>query len=317
MVTSDAVVMATGGFSNDPAMLDAVLAEAGRPVIPSLCGGGPDAFGDGHRLLARLGSQLVNMDNLWYYPVGVPNYRAPASRRGLVVRGIVDDLWFSLDGRRFHDETDRGGRAGALALAAQPGATCWAIQSPEVVRGALLLDDGYFGTTEHTIPSRREEFLQRSPSVVFADDLGRLCALTGLPERMVGEELARLRALVADGLDRDPLTGRPLAGVTGLEGPFAAVRYELIVQKTFGGVRTDGAGRVVGRDGAVQERLFACGELAGMAGGRLNGAGAIEGTMFGPCLWSGQLAGRAAARVARTSTASSGRERPTSDRRQP
>ena len=48
--------------------------------------------------------------------------------------------------------------------------------------------------------------------------------------------------------------------------------------------------------------LYAAGEVAGMAGGCINGAGAIEGTMFGPCLYSGRVAGCAAARDSRILT---------------
>jgi uncharacterized protein len=38
----------------------------------------------------------------------------------------------------------------------------------------------------------------------------------------------------------------------------------------------------------------AAGEVAGMAGGCINGRSALEGTMFGPCLYSGRVAGAAA-----------------------
>ena len=294
ILDGDAVVFATGGFSNNPQMID-VLGEKPPTARPPLCGGGPDSHGDGHRILEAIGALMINMDNLWLYPVGVPNYRYPGTRRGLVIRGITDDLWFSADGERFHDETDRGGRAGAMALSKQPGGYCWAIQSPEIVRGCLIFDDGYFGTTEHTISSRREEFLTHSASVVYASTLEELALITNLPEKPVRAELDRIRDLIDSGFTKDPDTGRALEGLDWLDGPYVAVRYELIVQKTFGGVKTDADGRVLNRDLAPVPRVYACGELAGMAEGNINGSGAIEGTMFGPCLWSGQNAGRAAA----------------------
>ena len=37
--------------------------------------------------------------------------------------------------------------------------------------------------------------------------------------------------------------------------------------------------------------LYAAGEAAGMAGGHINGAAALEGTMLGPSLFSGRVAG--------------------------
>lgn len=47
------------------------------------------------------------------------------------------------------------------------------------------------------------------------------------------------------------------------------------------------------RDAEIPGR-YAAGELAGMAGGPIHNA-ALGGVMFGPCLWSGRLAGVAAA----------------------
>jgi predicted oxidoreductase len=41
--------------------------------------------------------------------------------------------------------------------------------------------------------------------------------------------------------------------------------------------------------------LFAAGELAGMAGGHINGKHGLEGTMLGPSLFSGRVAGAWAA----------------------
>jgi predicted oxidoreductase len=53
--------------------------------------------------------------------------------------------------------------------------------------------------------------------------------------------------------------------------------------------------------------LLAAGEVAGMAGGHINGEAALEGTMFGPSLFSGRVAGRTAVaeRGAWTAAASS------------
>ncbi len=41
--------------------------------------------------------------------------------------------------------------------------------------------------------------------------------------------------------------------------------------------------------------LYASGELAGMAGGHINGKAGLEGTMLGPALFSGRVAGAWAA----------------------
>ena len=42
--------------------------------------------------------------------------------------------------------------------------------------------------------------------------------------------------------------------------------------------------------------LYAAGEVAGFGGGGMHGYRALEGTFLGGCLFSGRVAGRAAAR---------------------
>jgi predicted oxidoreductase len=289
-----AIVLATGGFSNNAGLIDSALGGAdlnGSSAASYLLGGGVDANGDGHVLLERLGAQFVNLSNVWFYPVGVPNHRFPGTRRGLVVRGILNDVWLNAAGLRFHDERDRGGRAAAQALRAQPGATAWGIQDADEIARALLLDDGYFGTTELTIPDRLDEFLRESPSVVRAASLDALADGIGLPLAAVRDAVAGYNAEVAAGATHDGTPLRPIA-----RGPFFALRYELIAQKTFGGVLTDAECRVLDLAGTPIDGVFAAGELAGMAGGHINGAGALEGTMFGPCLYSGRIAGAAIGR---------------------
>ena len=111
---------------------------------------------------------------------------------------------------------------------------------------------------------------------------------------MLSASVAEFNAAISAGAD--PELGRDLSGARSIAvPPLHAIQYLPLVQKNLGGVRTDEACRVVTADGAAIERLFAAGEVAGMAGGHINGSAALEGAMFGPCIYSGRLAGRAAA----------------------
>ena len=79
-------------------------------------------------------------------------------------------------------------------------------------------------------------------------------------------------------------------------GPLIAVRLRVLTRKTLGGLHTDLQGRVLSSaDGSVIEGLFAAGEAAGFGGGGVHGHNALEGTFLGGCLFSGRVAGRAAA----------------------
>ncbi|MFQ6011666.1 MAG: FAD-binding protein, partial [Nitrososphaerales archaeon] len=53
--------------------------------------------------------------------------------------------------------------------------------------------------------------------------------------------------------------------------------------------------RVLDRGGDVIPGLYASGEVAGMAGGHINGVAALEGTMLAPSIFSGRVAGASAA----------------------
>jgi uncharacterized protein len=78
-------------------------------------------------------------------------------------------------------------------------------------------------------------------------------------------------------------------------GPLIAVRLHVITRKTLGGLETDLSGRVLTASGDPLPGLYAAGEAAGFGGGGMHGYRALEGTFLGGCLFSGRVAGRAAA----------------------
>jgi uncharacterized protein len=78
-------------------------------------------------------------------------------------------------------------------------------------------------------------------------------------------------------------------------GPLIAVRLNVLSRKTLGGLETDLSGRCLRADGTPLPGLYAAGEVAGFGGGGMMGYNALEGTFLGGCLFSGRVAGRAAA----------------------
>ncbi len=78
-------------------------------------------------------------------------------------------------------------------------------------------------------------------------------------------------------------------------GPLIAVRLSILTRKSLGGLHTDLDARVLREDGEPLPGLYAAGEVAGFGGGGLHGYRALEGTFLGGCLFSGRIAGRAAA----------------------
>ena len=79
--------------------------------------------------------------------------------------------------------------------------------------------------------------------------------------------------------------------------PYASTPWQerTLARKNLGGFKTDMMCRVVNREGNVISGLYASGEVAGMAGGHINGVAGLEGTMLGPAIFSGRVAGLSAA----------------------
>jgi predicted oxidoreductase len=287
-----AVLLASGGFNSNPEMVREYTSEAARGA-PVLLGGGRGAVGGGHRLLEELGADFVNMDAVWMYPYGTPDPKDLASGRGLVLRGMDGDIWVNQRGERFHNEAKRGGASGTRALLAQDPPMCWSIVDARVA-GQIAVADPYYRRGATPDRERTWELLNTSPHIRHADTVGDLAELMGVDRGTFVETVAEHNRLLASGAPVDPVFGRPLANLQPLETPpFYAIQFFPLARKNFGGVRTDLACRVLRPDGTAIPGLFAAGELAGMAGGHINGRAGLEGTMLGPSLYSGRVAGRA------------------------
>ena len=104
--------------------------------------------------------------------------------------------------------------------------------------------------------------------------------------------IRRARAYLGDRLMR---VARPHALLDPAAGPLIAVRLHVLTRKTLGGLQTDLSSRVLGPSGEPVPGLYAAGEAAGFGGGGMHGYRSLEGTFLGGCLFSGRIAGRAAA----------------------
>ncbi len=101
------------------------------------------------------------------------------------------------------------------------------------------------------------------------------------------------------GLEREPDFGKSLAQSKSFDTPpFYGIQLFLLARKNFGGIKTDLQCRVLNKHFQAIGGLYAAGEVAGMAGGHINGRAGLEGTMLGPSIFSGRVAGAWAAKEA-------------------
>jgi succinate dehydrogenase/fumarate reductase flavoprotein subunit len=102
-VVATSVVLATGGYDQDPALRRQYL-----PAALGASGASPSNTGDALHIAERLGARFDNLDQGWWMPMvaipgeevdGIPAYRAVIRERGTPRQILVDR-----SGRRFVDE---------------------------------------------------------------------------------------------------------------------------------------------------------------------------------------------------------------------
>ncbi len=295
-VTAKAVVVATGGFNSN---LDMVL-EA-RPDLKDdkiMEGSGRGSTGSGHRLVVEAGGYLTHMDHVWFYAYATPDYLDPKQRRGLVCRQVPGYIWVNQQGKRFHNEAKSGGNSASPALLAQSPRHSWAIMDRSMA-STLEVADPYYRIGDKVNREKIEELLANSPFIKQADSLAGLAEEIGVDEATFLDTVGRYNAACAQGLEQDPEFGKPLAASKTFDtAPYFAVQFFPLARKNFGGIKTDIECRALNKHFEPIPGLYVAGEAAGMAGGHINGRAGLEGTMLGPSIFSGRVAGGWAANAA-------------------
>ena len=141
--------------------------------------------------------------------------------------------------------------------------------------------------------------MERSPYIRQAATLEELARRMEVDVSVFLDEIGRYNRIFDAGLEREPAFGKPLRGCKKFDTPpYFAIQLFPLARKNLGGVKTDLRCRVLNKSFEPIPGLYAAGEVAGMAGGHINGKAALEGTMLGPSIFSGRVAGAWAAHEA-------------------
>jgi flavocytochrome c len=295
-VACKTVLVSTGGFNSNLDMILEIKPELKNDKI--MVGSGPGSVGKGHALVREVGGRFAHMDHVWFYAYATPDYRDPNQRRGLAFRQVPGYIWVNQQGRRFHNEARSGGASASPALLAQSPRHAWAIADRTMMDG-IAIADPYYRTGDKIDREKVETLLVDSPHVKSAATLAELAGAIGVDEATFLDTLGRYNAAIEQGLDNEPEFGKPLKMSKAFDTPpYYAVQLFPMARKNLGGVKTDIRCRVLGEDMAPVPGLYAAGEVAGMAGGHINGGAGLEGTMLGPSIFSGRVAGGWAAHEA-------------------
>lgn len=295
-VSCKTVLITTGGFNSNLDMVLEAKPELGNDRIME--GSGFGSTGDGHKMVRTVGGYLTHMDHVWFYVYATPDYRDPAQRRGLVCRQIPGYIWINQQGKRFHNEAKSGGNSASPAMLAQTPRHAWAIVDRTMVN-TLEIADPYYRDGDKVNREKVEELLSNSPFIKKADTLEGLAKEIEVDEAAFLDSVAQYNAAVENGLDEEPDFGKPLKLSKQFDtAPYYAIQFFPLSRKNFGGIKTDKRCRVLNKHFDPIDGLYAAGEACGMAGGHINGRAGLEGTMLGPSVFSGRVAGGWAAQEA-------------------
>jgi predicted oxidoreductase len=285
-------------------------------------------------IAAAAGARIINSDRMWHYPEGVDNHTPIWPRHGIRILSGPSPLWLDARGKRLPVPLFPGFDAlGALERIMRTGHEhSWFLLNERIIGREFALS-GSEQNPDFTNKSiigvlRRgrgrtltpvQKFVQAGKDFVVAKTLPELAAAmnTLIGQNLIDAELLQHEVVARDreldnkyGKDEQIMAIRAARAYIGdrlvrvckphklldpKAGPLIAVRLWVLTRKTLGGLETDLSGRVLQEGGAPLPGLYAAGEVAGFGGGGVHGYRALEGTFLGGCLFSGRVAGRAAA----------------------
>ncbi|MBP0443836.1 FAD-dependent oxidoreductase [Roseomonas sp. SSH11] len=283
------VVIATGGFEWDPALM------ARHFPGPLDYRGSPGANeGDGQRMAAAAGAALARMDQATITPSVPVRYEGRLLAQPVPFHTEPFAMLVNRHGHRFANELTFN--LGEVLDRRDP-ATGEPVHLPAwVVTDARMLRE---------VPPVRWAAIADPGWLRHAPDLAGLAGLTGMPAAALEASVTRFNAMAEKGHDDD--FGRPAradaaaagdrrrrAGIKPIcEAPFLAMPFSRSILGTKGGARTNEHAEVLRADGSIIPGLYAAGlAMANPIGTRNVGTG----TTIGPNMTWGYIAGQSLAR---------------------
>ncbi len=332
---AQAVIVTAGGIGGNLDLVRRHWpARMGTPPQHMIAGVPDHVDGRMLEVVAAQGGRIINPDRMWHYPEGLHNYAPIWSRHGIRVLCGPSPLWLDAEGRRFPAPLFPGfDSLGALQHIMTTGYDySWLLLNARILKREFALSGSeqnpdlsecdlrlVFSRVLPGAPEPVAAFQERGSDFVVRRTLPEVAhgmnTLTGAAlinaaalQRTVSArdrqlangfskdaQITAIRAARAYIGDRLIRVAQPHRLLDPAAGPLIAVRLSILTRKTLGGLETDLAGRVLRADGHALPGLYAAGEVAGFGGGGMHGYRALEGTFLGGCLFSGRVAGRAAA----------------------
>ena len=332
---AQAVIVTSGGIGgNFDLVRQNWPARLGAPPARMISGVPDHVDGRMLAITEAAGGAVINRDRMWHYTEGIHNWAPIWSHHGIRILPGPSSLWLDAEGRRLPPPLFPGfDTLGTLEHIIRTGHDyTWFILTQRIIEREFALSGSeqnpdltgksirmVLGRVRGGGPAPVRAFMEKGKDFIveqkLADLVRRMNELTGARLIDLGalerEITARDRELdntfskdaqitairgarnyLGDRLIR---VAKPHKLLDPAAGPLIAVRLSILTRKTLGGLHTDISSRVLKADGKPLANVYAAGEVAGFGGGGMHGYRALEGTFLGGCLFSGRIAGRAAA----------------------
>lgn len=237
-IMADAVVIATGGFCQNPELLKKYTPEGTDKLRSSNQIG---ATGDMVPLFEQYGFQLGHMDKTVVFSFMISRGRELTGER--VAPQAYEFIQVNKEGKRFTNELVSYGLPRALDILAQPDGKSYMIFDQQ-------LADFSFRIGKHV----REGLVQQGATI---EELAGKLGINAENLKATVEEYNKAAAGEIKDALRDKAPSRPFAA----EGPYYGMQLESAIHMTKGGVVCDGSARCLDADNKVIPGAFAAGEV--------------------------------------------------------
>ncbi len=313
------------------------LDRLGKPPKTMVCGVPHHVDGRMLEIAGQAGAAAINSDRMWHYTEGLRNWNPIWPNHGIRILPGPSSLWFDALGNRLPAPCLPGfDTLATLRHILSTGHDySWFVLTQAIIEKEFALSgseqnpDLESGKWSAVLKSRLgkgapapvEAFKRHGADFIVRDNLHDLVeamnALGG--EKLIDRDHLESQIVARDREIENPFskdaqvtairgarnylgdrlirTARPHRILDPAKGPLIAVKLHILTRKSLGGLHTDLDARVLDGAGNPVPGLYAAGEVSGFGGGGYHGYNALEGTFLGGCIFSGRVAGRAAAQT--------------------
>ena len=262
-IDASAVILATGGYENNPEMID----EYGNPSLKNLhLAPSKGNMGDGIKMALEHNADLVNMDLIQLSCAVAPfsiQMQMPIKNNGVV--------FVNKEGKRFTNEFSAASSDRRITddILAQTDAECYCIYNETIYQEFQAVENKDF------FDEYRMTGIDNSGLVIKCDTLEELADKMSIDQAALLDTISNLKT---DNIGNEVVVEK---ADTYAEGPYYAVLLTPGVMDTLGGLVADTSARILDTEGKVIKGLYGAGEVLGNTQGAYYSVGLGEAAVFG------------------------------------